>query len=327
MKSKGYILMCFVFILTSATKIWAQHRTNANDQDKELGKVSWYRDYETALAVSKKTNKPVLILFQEVPGCATCRNYGHNVLSNPLMTEAIENEFIPLAIFNNKGGKDKKILDLYNEPTWNNPVVRIVNESGDNLVKRLASDYSAQGLYTSMVTALGDCGKEIPEYMKILGDELATSSRGASKDVYYSMYCFWTGEKTLGSQEGVLNTEAGFMKGKEVVKVTYNPREVSEEDLSIFANKNQMRLITKDNSYRSSPRDEDYYLQHTPFKYLPLTPLQRTKINAALGKGQKAEKYLSPKQREWLNSKTLATSKTRYNLKFEDAWNVLAEGK
>ncbi len=34
----------------------------------EVGKVDWGRDYEAALAASKKTKKPILILFQEVPG-------------------------------------------------------------------------------------------------------------------------------------------------------------------------------------------------------------------------------------------------------------------
>jgi thioredoxin-related protein len=114
----------------------AQKRTDSQNQDEERGKVSWYRDYKTAIKISKKENKPILIFFQEVPGCATCRNYGHNVLSHPLMTEAIENEFIPLAIFNNKKAKDLEILKKYNEPTWNNPVVRIVNSQGENIVNR-----------------------------------------------------------------------------------------------------------------------------------------------------------------------------------------------
>ena len=84
----------FIYVmLFAATYVFAQQKTDPNNQSEELGKVSWYRDYEQALSVSKKENKPVLILFQEVPGCATCRNYGHNVLSHPLMTEAIENEF------------------------------------------------------------------------------------------------------------------------------------------------------------------------------------------------------------------------------------------
>ena len=45
------------------------------------------------------------------------------------------------------------------------------------------------------------------------------------------MYCFWTGEKVYGQLEGVLETEAGFMGGREVVKVTYNPEVLSYGDL------------------------------------------------------------------------------------------------
>ena len=116
---------------------FSQTRTEAFNQNVELGAISWYRDYDEALAASKAQHKPVLILFQEVPGCATCRNYGNKVLSHPLLSEAIENEFIPLAIFNNKGGKDAAVLKKYREPSWNNPVVRIVNASGENLVNRI----------------------------------------------------------------------------------------------------------------------------------------------------------------------------------------------
>ena len=154
----------------------AQERTDPKNQDEELGKIAWLRDFETAIAQSKKEGKPVLILFQEVPGCATCRNYGRNVLSNPLMTEAIENEFIPLAIFNNKGGNDAKILKKYGEPSWNNPVVRIINENGENLVDRVASDYSAKGLYNAMLASLIKNGNDIPQYVKILGTELTATN-------------------------------------------------------------------------------------------------------------------------------------------------------
>ena len=35
---------------------------------KELGKVRWWRDYPSAMAEAKKTKKPLLILFDEVPG-------------------------------------------------------------------------------------------------------------------------------------------------------------------------------------------------------------------------------------------------------------------
>ncbi|MFT5107646.1 MAG: hypothetical protein ACI9UA_003280 [Pseudoalteromonas tetraodonis] len=34
----------------------------------EIGKVKWGRDLDAALAKSKKTGRPIFILFQEVPG-------------------------------------------------------------------------------------------------------------------------------------------------------------------------------------------------------------------------------------------------------------------
>lgn len=37
-------------------------------QPIELGDVGWLRDLDTAVANSKKQNKPIAILFQEVPG-------------------------------------------------------------------------------------------------------------------------------------------------------------------------------------------------------------------------------------------------------------------
>ena len=34
----------------------------------EVGHVNWGRDFEAALAMSAQSGKPVLVLFQEVPG-------------------------------------------------------------------------------------------------------------------------------------------------------------------------------------------------------------------------------------------------------------------
>jgi len=316
--SKTVVSLLMAVVIFSAN---AQQKTDPNNQDEELGKVSWLRDYDVALQLSKKEKKPVFILFQEVPGCATCRNYGHNVMSNPLLVEAIENEFIPLAIFNNKGGKDKEVLKLYKEPTWNNPVVRIVNQTGGNLTQRIAGDYSALAVYNAITEVLTKQGRDIPAYITLLGEELKSKKYGASKDAYYSMYCFWSGEKQLGSNTGVLNTEAGFMKGKEVVKVTYNPEIVSDLTLTSFANQNKMSPISKDGSYRASSKDEDYYLQHTNYKYLPLSPLQRTKINSALGNRKSAKHYLSPKQQQWLSS--MEDKEIRFHKDFAVAWSSM----
>ena len=118
----------------------------------ELGSVSWYRQIEQAQQAATKKDKPILVLFQEVPGCATCRYYGGQALSHPLIVEAIESLFVPVAIFNNKKGKDAEVLRFYNEPSWNNPVVRIVDSKKKNIVKRVSGNYSKLGIVHAMTT-------------------------------------------------------------------------------------------------------------------------------------------------------------------------------
>jgi len=283
-------------------------------QSEELGQVRWYRDYDKALAIAKKEQKDVLILFQEVPGCATCRNYGQNVLSNPLMVEGIENLFVPLAIFNNKGGKDKVILDKYNEPSWNNPVVRIVNSKGKDVVKRISGDYSAKVLHQRMLEALKSYGATVPDYFQLLGQELGAN--GKTKEKYFKMYCFWTGEKQLGKLDGVLNTESGFMSG-EVVKVTYDASVLNTKELETYAKSNSFRPVDPTGNYRPASNDIHYYLRHTDYKYVPLTPLQQTKIK---------DEYLSPSQRKWfvgIIQGNVKKSKNLLNTSFADAWNYM----
>ena len=141
---------CLIFSLLG----FAQKRTLPEKQAQELGKVAWYRDFDQTISLSKKQNKPVFILFQEVPGCLTCRNYGKGVLSNAVIVETIEKYFIPLAIFNNKQGKDSEVLKQYGEPSWNNPVVRIVNSNGENLIRRIAGDYSKARVAQEMIRVL-----------------------------------------------------------------------------------------------------------------------------------------------------------------------------
>ena len=296
-----------------------------NEEPEELGTVNWLRDFDEATSLAKKENKQILILFQEVPGCSTYRNYGRNVLSNPLMVEAIEQYFIPLAIYNNKRGKDAEILKKYNEPSWNNPVVRIVNAEGKNVVDRLYSNYSALGLYKTMQNALQQKNMTTDLYFKLLGDELMAESSGTIKETYFKMYCFWSGEGHLGSADGVLYTEPGFMNGYEVVKVKYDRTKISESELREYASKATCTPIASESTYRID-KDPQYYLKKSKYSYLPLSKIQRTKVNSALASRSNPEKYLSPKQLKWLTNE-LGTDKNLYAQPFEKAWKMLAENK
>ena len=55
------------------------------------------------------------------------------VLSHLLLVEAIETAFEPMFVYNNKSGKDAEILRRYDEPAWNNPVVRFLDQAGQEI--------------------------------------------------------------------------------------------------------------------------------------------------------------------------------------------------
>lgn len=265
----------------------------AQSQPVELGSVQWLRTMDDAQARSQKEHKPILILFQEVPGCATCRNYGSEILTHPLIVEAIETEFVPLAIFNNKGGHDAEILKRYNEPSWNNPVVRIVDHDGDNIVSRLNGNYSLIGLNQKINEALILKNSKTPVYLQLLYDELSAQQHGM-QTATYSMYCFWTGEALFGKIKGVVKTTAAFQGGKEVVVVEYNPDVITKAELDKIAMTQNCRAESSGNARPdSTPK---YYLSKSRYKYISMTELQKCRVNSALAEGQSPDEFLSPRQ-------------------------------
>ena len=234
-------------------------RTSPQTQPIELGKVAWLRDYEQALLESKKGNKPILLFFQEVPGCRSCVNYGRDVLSHPLMVEAIENEFIPLAIHNNKPGKDAEILKKYNESSWNNPVTHFVDFKGNDIIAKLANNYHPISMYNKMIEALEASKKEIPEYVKLLGDDLKIEYGHAAKTVYETP-CFWSGETSLAQDKGVIATKAGLIGHKEVVEVYVDTMQTSITDLDSYANEQGFYKVDGHDNFRID-KDPQFYLK------------------------------------------------------------------
>lgn len=262
-------------------------------QPRELGDVHFGRDLSAALAESKKTGLPVLILFDEVPGCATCTSYGDQVLRQPLIVEAAETLFVPVAIYNNLGGKDREALEYFREPTWNNPVVRIVDADRNMLAPRVDGDYTAAGLTRAMVIARRAAKLEVPEYLSLLAAEAEAESRGTVRAIF-SMYCFWSGEACLGGLEGVVATRTGFFDGHEVVEVELDPAKTTVEALKA---RRCGELIAEKAVIRASEKDDKYHLAATPYRALSLTPMQATRINSAIALGGDPARFLSPRQR------------------------------
>ncbi|GJM36516.1 MAG: hypothetical protein DHS20C18_55170 [Saprospiraceae bacterium] len=323
-------------------------QVSGSQQSIELGKVQWQRQFDQALDAAKQNGKPLFILFQEVPGCATCRNYGQQVLSHPLLVEAIETLFVPLAIHNNKQGADAKVLKYYGEPAWNNPVVRIVGADRQDLIPRLNGNYSRLGLVEAMIFALQRAEQDIPAYLELLREEWQAAHLG-TETATLSMYCFWTGEKTYGQLDGVVRTQAGFMHGREVVEVEYNPTVVSLESLiekgkaascadQVFVanvdQKNKAAKAIDQNKIKTSssfrPDSEPkYYLSKTHYQYVPMTELQAARANALVGQGKSPEQVLSIRQREmadYVRQHSSKLWKSRIGEGFLEAWEDMERG-
>lgn len=262
----------------------------------------------------------MLILFQEVPGCSTCRNYGNQVLTHPLIVEAAETLFIPVCIYNNKAGKDKEALDIFKEPSWNNPVVRITDNSLNDLSGRISGDYSSYGLVSKIISCLIKTGQKPPIYLTLLEEELKGNFKGAKK-ARISVSCFWSGEKAYGQLTGVLDTKALYTSRGEAVELSYDPSvttltKIVEEGkkqnvANAVENPDDSHLsysvpTVKFSNIRQDPETK-YYLLHSEYRIIPMTPLQAMKINSRLGEGLACEDLLSPRQLHYF--------KTRHGLK------------
>jgi Thioredoxin-like len=282
-------------------------------QPEAVGKVHWGRDLNAALAASKASGKPVFALFQEVPGCAGCRQFGRDVLSDPTIVEAIEAEFTPLLIHNNASGGDAEVLQRFGEPAWNYQVVRFLDASAKDLIPRKDQVWTTGPLAQRMIAALAKAGRTVPAYLKLLAAESSTNLRQA----VFAMYCFWTGEMELGKIDGVVGTEAGFMAGREVTLVRYNPELITlpaliaeaekvrcanavwvpEADLT---NASAARLkVGAITGYHAAPADDQKkQLTGTAAAALNLQGAQATKVNAWIRSNpQTALSFLSPSQK------------------------------
>ena len=198
------------------------------DGARELGAVQWGRDLDAALARSAQDGRPVFVLFQEVPGCSTCVSFGEQVLSHPLLVEAIETEFHPVFVYNNRPGRDAEILERFDEPAWNNPVVRLLDSDGNDLISRRAGVWTPHRMGERMVQALDVAGRNIPRFLHETVDETRPRSEERAT---FGMDCYWRGEACLGAIPGILSSRTGFLGGSEVVEVRFDPDTTTYESL------------------------------------------------------------------------------------------------
>jgi hypothetical protein len=265
--------------------------------DPELGLVRWGRDLDAALATSRASGRPVLVLFDEVPGCATCVGFGQEVLSHPLLVEAIEHEFVPVFVANNRSGREAELLARFGEPAWNNPVVRLLDANGRDLLPRRDGLYSAHEIAARLVEALRAARRLVPGYLAIAEAETQHAHR---REATFAMGCFWEGEARLGTLPGVLDVRAVHTDRGEGVRVTYDASRLTPEALAKAAAERSCAFVREGGSGTrdAGGSDHRHALAASPLRKLALTPMQAMRVNSALAAGADGHEWLTPSQRE-----------------------------
>jgi hypothetical protein len=257
----------------------------------ELGRVTWLRDFDEAVKQSKATKRPLLVLFDEVPGCETVRGFGRDVLSDAEVVSFIEQHFVAVAVFNNVAGADRRVLESFGEPTWNNPVVRILDAAQKPLAPRFAGPYAREPFLQLLRATTG-------------------APAAALEALTVSAHCFWECEARLGRLPAVQASRVGFLHGAEVVEVMFDPTVLSREamlreastlacadrvftrsDLEQLAASKVVgaRAFRTDAPLEPSVKDTSFYLKQAGRSEAGLTPLERTRMNAALRFGENAD--------------------------------------
>ena len=104
-------------------------------------------------------------------------NYGRQVLTHPFVVDAAQSEFVPACIYNNRK-EEAALLNSFQEPSWNNPVVRVMTHERKDLIPRLSGDWTLGGLADAMVRALRAAKRPVPVYLELLAREEQARKRG-----------------------------------------------------------------------------------------------------------------------------------------------------
>ncbi len=231
-----------------------------------------------------------------------------------MIVAAAAAEFVPVAVYNNVPGKDADLLKRFQEPAWNNPVVRFLGGDEKDLIPRKDEVFHGGAVLARMAEALEKAKRPVPAYLKLAVAEFAPKK---TETAVFAMHCYWEGEAKLGALDGVISTRIGELEKAEVVEVTFDPAVVGYPKLveaarkldcthKVFARTDAhlkaAAAVVGDKAVRSDKEidaktQQQYHLAHHPrYHYLPLTAAQATKVNAALANKKSPDEFLSPLQ-------------------------------
>jgi len=137
--------------------------------------------------------------------------------------------------------------------------------------------------------------RAVPGYLAALRDEYAGKP---TESASFAVGCYWEGERDLGKLDGVVASRTGMLGSDEVVQVRFDPRVIDEAKLvaTVKAMSCYRGLRPGDAKLALDPQQQHDLSMHPEYFFLPLTAMQATKVNAALGAGDNPDVLLSPMQ-------------------------------
>jgi hypothetical protein len=176
-----------------------------------------------------------------------------------------------------------------------NPLLRVLAPAGISWSREQLSNPDTGAGLAEMQRRLQADHRPIPEYFRLVCDEYSGRPRQTAR---FSVGCYWEGERELGKIPGVVASRTGNIGREEVVELRFDPDVI---DSSGLAERAKALACFRGCASTQAALVEDAEQQHTlanhpEFAGIPLTPLQRTKVNAALWDHQDLTGLLSPTQ-------------------------------
>lgn len=198
-------------------------------------------------------------------------------------------------------------------------MIYLLGPDGVSLIPKLANRYDPLTVHAKVVAALEALGRKVPDYLRLLRDDLLTDY-GLARTANIETPCFWSGETSLAQHPAILNTEAGWIGNEEVVRIAYDPARADMAALASFAETEGFD-VGKPTGFRPD-KVPQYYLSKSGFAHLPLSRAQRTRINLAIPYTDWPERFLSPRQAAGLARPDLATLSpaSTYRGDFRNEW-------
>jgi hypothetical protein len=276
--------------------------------------------YLHATSESKRTRKPILILFGD--GCTADDESFVRVLPHPLLREAADTLFVTIVVDSQATfGNDAALMAKYSmrKDKKHPPVGWIMDSEGKKLAPRMFTN-SIETTARTMTKALKSKKSKVPRYL----DMVLREASAIEESSVFGMPSQSDGEIVFATLEGVVSTQTGRLGSKQCVEVSYDTKQVSYRKLVrhalrhgdtdvIYCRDENERKVAKKEAKRSAkgksimvgvtneamqPDDAGKkYLCETLLCHVPLTRLQKLQMNLRLFQKKSCLKLLSPRQR------------------------------